>query len=357
MGGPGTSQPSPEAQIRFLTDIQRLLEGGLFVATYKYALLLALADLSVERGDDSGEALHLRLDVIAEKFVEYYWGQCRDFVPPGGGPGCVLRQNTGRQAAVIHAVLRGRRHVDGRIAQLRREDRAWRDLIAGVRQTVKTMPLWKLQVIGGKQENFLYPNQLVDRGILLNPGAAYCFRRFHALVGDLVRGTWVRYVRRFNGEAVGDSLDLHEFLFGSHRHALRAIAPVLYEAQSGRCLYTATRLHRPETGEVDHFIPFARYPHDFGHNLVLASKRANADKSDHLAAEEHLERWIQRNREQAQLLQEGFEMARIPADLPRTLSIARWDYALHAESGTPVWRSGRDADATLTERWNKLLAS
>ena len=104
MSGSEVSQPSPGDQIRFLADIQRLFEAGSFVATYKYALLLALADLSVEPGDDSGQALHLPLDAIAEKFVEYYWEQCREFISPDG-QGCVLHQNTGKQAAILRSVL------------------------------------------------------------------------------------------------------------------------------------------------------------------------------------------------------------------------------------------------------------
>jgi hypothetical protein len=51
--------PTAEEQVRFLLNIQRLLGEGLFTATYKYALLMALADWSVELGDDSGEALEL----------------------------------------------------------------------------------------------------------------------------------------------------------------------------------------------------------------------------------------------------------------------------------------------------------
>jgi len=42
------SGPAPEVeQLVFLTRIQRILGEGLFVASYKYALLLALAELSV----------------------------------------------------------------------------------------------------------------------------------------------------------------------------------------------------------------------------------------------------------------------------------------------------------------------
>lgn len=47
------SPPTADQQIKFLTNIQRLLAEGQFVATYKYALLLALADIAIESGDDS----------------------------------------------------------------------------------------------------------------------------------------------------------------------------------------------------------------------------------------------------------------------------------------------------------------
>jgi hypothetical protein len=53
-----SSSPSTaEEQIAFLANIQRILSEGQFTATYKYALLLALADVSVESGDDSGAPL------------------------------------------------------------------------------------------------------------------------------------------------------------------------------------------------------------------------------------------------------------------------------------------------------------
>jgi hypothetical protein len=46
--------PTADEQIKFIVNIQRLLDEGAFVASYKYALLLALADLAVEYGDESG---------------------------------------------------------------------------------------------------------------------------------------------------------------------------------------------------------------------------------------------------------------------------------------------------------------
>ena len=52
-------KPSPDVQLVFLSKLQRLFAEGDFTATYKFALLISLADLAVELGDDSGEALEL----------------------------------------------------------------------------------------------------------------------------------------------------------------------------------------------------------------------------------------------------------------------------------------------------------
>ena len=65
-----TAPPAAEAQLLFLTKLQRLFNESDFTATYKYALLMALAELSVEHGRDNGDALLLSHKQIAMKFIE-----------------------------------------------------------------------------------------------------------------------------------------------------------------------------------------------------------------------------------------------------------------------------------------------
>jgi hypothetical protein len=96
------SQPSPQQQIEFLYNLQRLLNEGSFVATYKFALLSSLADLCVEKGEDTDAELELFTREIAQRFVTIYWRQSRPFLPKGRvGAAIILRQNTGREAGVI----------------------------------------------------------------------------------------------------------------------------------------------------------------------------------------------------------------------------------------------------------------
>src|SRR6516165_2246520 len=105
--------PTPEQQVQFLRNIQRLLVEGLFVATYKFALVHALADLAVLKGDDSGAPLEIETREIAAKFVELYWGQSRPFQVGGEASGLILQQNTGKQATIISKIVDSQRECGG----------------------------------------------------------------------------------------------------------------------------------------------------------------------------------------------------------------------------------------------------
>src|SRR3981081_2869875 len=97
-------QPSPEVQVQFLLRVQRLLDEGLFTATYKYALLLALADIAVESGDDTSAPPPVSVSRIAERYIGYYWRHAAPYVTLVAGTGLILEQNNDRQAAILTAI-------------------------------------------------------------------------------------------------------------------------------------------------------------------------------------------------------------------------------------------------------------
>jgi hypothetical protein len=90
--------PSADQQLGFLSKLQRLFAEGDFTATYKYALLIAMADLAIEVSDD-----RLTHQALAAKFIELYWQQSAPYGSGRGEP-AVLIQNTGTQAAVVSAI-------------------------------------------------------------------------------------------------------------------------------------------------------------------------------------------------------------------------------------------------------------
>lgn len=325
-----TGVPTDAEQLAFLTRVQKILDQGQFTATYKYALLIALIEIAVERGDDAGRALRVPIDWIAAKFIELYWGHAREFC------GTVLSQNRGGNIAVI-----------GRIATLQRRAsslpdarrlREWPAAVRGVGRIVVEMPLFRLQCLhGGQRVPFLYDEKVAGGAIVLKPGVAFCLRKFSPLLDGLVRHGWLREVRDNprNAYAVGQTQSLEAFLFGDERIPLGRVRDVLLPVQDGRCFYCGGRLGAAP--HVDHFVPWSLYPSNLGHNLVLADAACNADKSDLLADVDHLEKWRVRNEARGDHLREAFAARGLLADLDASIAIARWAYDRARTTGAIVW--------------------
>jgi len=114
-----------------LRNIQRLLAEGQFVASYKFALVHALADLAVLKGDDTGGPLDLDTNEISARFVELYWQQCRPFQVGGQDTGLVLQQNTGRQAKIILQIVDSQQKVGGSLFRFKQSGSThWSKLVS-----------------------------------------------------------------------------------------------------------------------------------------------------------------------------------------------------------------------------------
>ena len=344
--------PSAREQLDFIQNLRRLLDEGSFVATYKYALLHAIADLCVTRGDDTGEPLTLSTRELADQFIRLYWRQAAPF--PAGEMDEPLKQNTGRQAAVVNAVGEARAEYDGHLGKVAAGS-DWRGLLGRVERTIRVMPLWKLQTMGSERLEFLYENREEEnpREIVLKPGVAYCFRQFYSLIVEMVEGAWTQHVRRTNDALLGPEAELRQFLFGTSRRDLSRYREILEDIQEGRCFYCRGRLR--ETSAVDHFIPWRRYPLDLAHNFVLAHSTCNSRKGDRLAAVPHLRHWHERNQSNLYELPRLFDEAGLVHDRDASNKITRWAYEQVARQGGQVWVK-KDTTEKLGGAWKAVLA-
>ncbi len=337
--------PSAEEQLRFLQNVQRILTEGQFVSSYKYALLHALTDLAVLKGDDTGCPLTLSIREIVERMAELYWPQAAPF-----DGSTVLRQSTADPPALLEDLQAARAEQLGSLSDLSAAGTRWRQILYRSTRNVGREPIPRLQRIGRQELPFLY-----DRGpaghITLRPGVAFCLRVFRGLITELVQSAWVRFIRRWNPELEPGPKDLSAFLFGTPRRASAELREELRELQKGRCFYCELPVRE---GEVDHFIPWSLYPNDLRPNLVLSDPNCNMQKSDMLAAERHLERWSERlalNPGSAGVTttEEG---SRDPSILSRR--VARWAYAAASRGSSLVWLSGSRLEP-LGDRWRMLL--
>jgi 5-methylcytosine-specific restriction endonuclease McrA len=131
---------------------------------------------------------------------------------------------------------------------------------------------------------------------------------------------------------------LAQFLFGVDRASLTAVREPLRELAAGRCFYCGDRVRTQF--EVDHFIPWARYPDNGLENLVVADPGCNRRKLDHLAAGDHVQTWLDRaenDATQVEVIAEANHWERHPA---RTLGVARSVY-LRLPPGAMLWQAGR----------------
>jgi hypothetical protein len=106
------------------------------------------------------------------------------------------------------------------------------------------------------------------------------------------------------------------------------------DLQNKNCFYCQKPIR--DSGAIDHFIPWSRYPRDITQNFVLAHHACNGDKSDLLAACRHLTHWRERNELYRSELA-AFSKSTIINDELTCLGVARWAYAHAQASKSQVW--------------------
>lgn len=342
--------------VGFAERLLALLDEGKKTATYKYAVLLGLMDLSLERVNSEGRAPQsVSTHDLARKVVQLYWPHTVAFVPEiSQAP---LIQNSGQQAKIIRLICDFRHHegVDSSASLTRARESHPNEFVRLIREVewvLALMPLPKLQRIGVASEPFIYRIQWDDdvrhreffdashdRTIHFVDDAADHLVRLAGLLRPLIQREWTRMVASLNSDLVTDS-GLETFLFGPGRISLTPVREPLREIQGNRCFYCNGVLRRE--AHVDHFIPWSRHPGNDLENLVLTDAQCNNAKRDYLAAPEHLAHW----REQMSVA----PMAQLALDLGwehdenAALGVARGMY-LRLPFGTELW-SKRDKDGS-----------
>lgn len=300
--------------IRLAEHIMNLLDQGAFTSTYKYAVLLGLMDICMEQTSKLGlPPAMITTRQLAAKVIEIYWPHTTPFRRHAHG---MLRQNAGKgksQAEILRAIERFRGGGLATLAAAKQANpKAYQKLLWAVEVKLIEMPLPKLQRIGRAVRPYLYQigwddgvsladvrayqrgqQSDFDNRILLQPGVGASLVRLNNLLRPLIHRQWTVKVADINQLL---EVDLEQFLFGATRAPLDAVRTPLLDFQSARCFYCEERIGTGQSNqpEVDHFIPWARYPDDGLANLVVAHRKCNNHKRAFLAATDHVVKWLQR---------------------------------------------------------------
>lgn len=343
---------SSDSAIAFGQRVLALLDTGSFTASYKYAVLLALIDAVLEGADRVGSppaAVHAT--DVGRRVFAIYWRQARPFSARGA-----LRQSAQHDVVAKIAEFRAAHgHPDSASpASARASDPlAFARLERDVVETVIRYPIPLLQKFGSGsgavEQRFIYeywwPDGVnastirradFDDRLHLIEGAEEHLVALGGLLRPLVQREWLGFVARRNAADI-EELRLEEFLFGSDRISLRTLREPLLDVQQGRCFYC----QQPGRGgwEIDHFLPWSRWPDNQLDNLVLAHRACNNAKRAALPGLDHVGRWWPRFDAATSAAR---QIARLAVDTgwPRradaTRSAASALY-LHQPEGTMLW--------------------
>lgn len=351
-----SSAPTPDrGAIAFAEKLMTVLAYGRRTATYKYAVLLGLIDLCHEQSSSSGGApRRVQTAQLAEKVIELYWPHTAPFVAASDAP--LTQSSGGRQAEIVRLIRRFRDEEVGDPGASRTRSRLSRPegyerLVREVEWKLAEMPLPKLQRVGDELDPFVYRiawddgirradyfAEGFDRSIYFAGEAADHLVRLAALLRPVIQRDWARLVAHFNREQVPEGR-LEEFLFGAERISTAALQDGLRELQDGRCFYCGDPLGA--RCEIDHFVPWARYPDNGIENLVAADRGCNGAKRDHLAAAGHVDAWVERIGAHKSDLGEIAVRAQWDRHPDRSLAVARSIY-LRLPAEVRLWQLEQD---------------
>lgn len=343
--------------IAFAEKVLALLDQGAFTSTYKFAVLLGLMDLVVEQADSSGTlASVITTRQLADKIIEVYWAHTVAYSPLNAVP----KQNTHGQAEIISKVERFREksQFSTLFKAKRKNYKGYKTLLDNVEKKLIEMPLPRLQYFGQQEQRFIYDiawdksiadnlksvtayqrQQLsdFDNRIHLAPQVADYLVALNGLLRPLIQRTWALQVARINKL---EESKLEAFLFHNKRAAIAQFSEGLSDIQANKCFYCEKHLGSSQKTkpEVDHFVPWARYPNDGLANLVVAHSACNQDKSDHVAAFSHYQHWQERNADARSIsaIEEIAEEAQWDVRLSESLNIANTLYG-RLDDSVELW--------------------
>jgi 5-methylcytosine-specific restriction endonuclease McrA len=350
--------------IGFAERVLELLDEGRYTATYKYAVLLALIDLCLEGTQASGAPPEMvTTRQLADKIVEIYWPHTVPFA--SRAQACILRQNKGGQAEIVSAILRFRSRHGADASAPRWHARlaapaAYERLVSTVEWKLIEMPLPRLQMMGQSLAPFIYEihwdarvrrreveryiggdDAGFDNRVLLKPRVGDYLLQLNGLLRPLIHRRWAAMVAQLN--RLEDS-QLEAFLFGAERIQTAKVRAGLWEIQGYRCFYCDGRLGDPTRGQVDHFVPWSRYPDDSLDNLVVSDVNCNGFKSSSLAAADHVARWARRFVDGSPVHRQLGDLAQQTAwerEPDKTASVARGIY-LRLPADARLWLRRRE---------------
>jgi diadenosine tetraphosphate (Ap4A) HIT family hydrolase/5-methylcytosine-specific restriction endonuclease McrA len=358
-----------QGAIALAERVLAVLDEGTFSACMQFALFTAILGVCIERTSRHGLPPPSSRRANSQPECSNSTGTTRFYGASGVLRQGAQRRRSGRDRAGSSGPgAVGRLRTDTLFrARLDHRDEFSR-LLDFTEWKLIEMPIPRLQKLGHREDQFLYRYNWTpeirratvseyqrggasrfDNRLLLRPGVAENLVRLNGVLRPLFYRQWALMVASMNRLP---EAELERFLFGSERVPLDAIRAPLRDLQDDRCFYCHRRLDR--RAEVDHFVPWSRYPDDGLDNLVAADPGCNGSKRDFLAAAEHVEHWARRSQELDGQLADIAREIHWHRDAGRSRSVASAMY-LRLPGSARLWIRGSEFGPLERDRIRQAL--
>jgi hypothetical protein len=261
----------------YLDTLQRILRYGLFSNSYKFSLMRALADLSIDRNSNGLVISKLSL---ARKFVEYYWPlevryHLRQAAVPNKNP-VVMR-------LIKREVISLKLPNEFSFSKFTEEhgSRATKIFSNVANQAFRDVIQRFHNIRNGEALSPALFEECAE-GLRLAKGAKDLLGKHQRVVELLAIGGWVKFTEQYSSAP-----RLFEKIEGSvRRKSLNKYRNYLSALHGEQCLYCGVEIG--DDFHVDHFVPWVFVAEDKLWNLVPTCPNCNSAKSSNLPRSELL---------------------------------------------------------------------
>ncbi len=284
-------------QIRPLDSIESILNKDKKVATYKLALVRALAEIATQnlnavKWKQNGKVL-LPVQLVVDKWIEYYWPlfESDQFIPQIQKESPEYSRPVAFRKALNEISSQYKYGYEGFYidkmklklpASLLLENRQLNDLI---KNTIVKGPV--KHAGGYNNENKLLDFDSKTSSIII-PEAIW--REFVLMGSWIIDATilrWAELTSKLSKGNIKASKIIDLLLIEERLRQVDDARRVYKNLSSLECTWTASKLNNNEF-DVDHIIPFSLWKNNNLWNLVPSLRKINSEKSDKLVTSQHL---------------------------------------------------------------------
>ena len=304
----------------FYCIFKRIIRECNYDNTYKMAWAKSLVELALEN-KKKDEVIEIELNLIAEKFIKYYWNQTIFFDLIQGSnliKTPVILQNVKELIKEYFEKTNSKKPERFEKIELYIRNNMINEYYDCINKTIKVLKAdvsWRFTFIDGKNHQEIYEYKKGDNILRINKYNLDVLKENHEDLFDLINYRWALILETFNSSPrinkkvkIIDEQDVK-------RSSLTKFKDYLdLENKERKCFICNKYINNSELS-IDHVIPWSYLYSDDIWNLVYVHKSCNSSKSNIIPTKKEIDKLKLRNIELLNLLEKSHKSGKIVDEL------------------------------------------